>query len=492
MRILRINPGDPDTTRSKLRTMLAAGQPPDVFYLPPDMLAQMAGLKLIRPLDEFVAKENKKWVDDFVPVVLNTFRYDTSTGASGRGPLYALPKDFTTTGFYININLFEAAGIDWRDIQKNGWTWDRFAVEMKKINALRNQPAYQGRTIYGTYLWIWSDTLRDILWTFGGEFFHYDANGNPLFRQLALDTPEAQAGMKFIRRLRLEDRVCYNPTGMAKDGSQEFINGNIGCAGPVGTWLAPTYKTITAFKWDVVPVPYAKAPASVIFLTGWTMSSACREPDAAYQLIHFLCGEEGQILAAKSGLAMPSRNSAMATFLNPPPPQIREIADPAARSASIYRCDRALASPAIARRAGVGSGAHQRRQSLDTARLGKHRNFRRTNSKGMDCRTRFADVQQQMGIDAVETNRTHHNCRAQRGRHRIVAQSAVRKTGTARCIATMRRHLFHSAVAARIFSFDTRTDGSLILARVQQLDRFDNASRCDICRQREFSRAVWL
>jgi multiple sugar transport system permease protein len=318
--IIRMNPGDADTTRNKLKTMLAAGQPPDVFYLPPDMLPEFATIKIIRPLDDYVAKENKAWMDDFVPIVLNAFRFDTSSGAAGNGPLYALPKDFTTTCFYININLFEAAGVDWRDIQKHGWTWDRFAVEMKKINALRNRPEYKGRDIYGTYLWIWGDTFRDVLWTFGGEFFHTDANGNPLFRQVALDTPQAQAGMKFIRKLRLEDQTCYNPTGMAKDGSQEFMNGNIGCAGPVGIWMAPTYKTITDFKWDVVPAPYETAPASVVFLTGWTMSTQCREPDAAYGLIHFLCGEEGQLLAAKMGLAMPSRQSAMPTFLNPPPP----------------------------------------------------------------------------------------------------------------------------------------------------------------------------
>jgi ABC-type sugar transport system permease subunit/ABC-type glycerol-3-phosphate transport system substrate-binding protein len=320
VRIIRINPGDADTTRNKLKTMLAAGQPPDVFYLPPDLLPELANLKIIRPLDSYLAREDKAWLDDFFPVVFNAFRFDTQAGATGRGPLYALPKDFTTTGFYINIDLCEAAGVDWRDIQQHGWTWERFEREMRKISALRDRPEYAGRSIYGGYLWIWSDTLRAILWTFGGEFFHYDASGNPLFRQVALDTSESQAGMKFIRKMQLEERTCYNPTGLAKDGSQEFMNGNIGCVGPIGSWMAPTFKTITTFKWDMVPVPYEKAPVSIIFYTGWTMSSACRDPDAAYDLIHFLCGADGQKLAAASGLAMPSRKSAMPTFLNPPPP----------------------------------------------------------------------------------------------------------------------------------------------------------------------------
>ncbi len=197
VRIIRINPGDADTTRNKLLTMLAAGQPPDVFYLPPDLLPKLANLKIIRSLEPFVAKEDKAWMDDFVPVVLNAFRFDTATGTMGRGPLYALPKDFTTTGFYININLFDAAGIDWRFIQKHGWTWDQFTADMRKINALRDRPEFKGRRIYGTFFWLWPDTIRDILWTFGGEFFHTDADGHPLFRETALDTPESQAGLKY-------------------------------------------------------------------------------------------------------------------------------------------------------------------------------------------------------------------------------------------------------------------------------------------------------
>ena len=67
VRIIRINPGDADTTRNKLLTMLAAGQPPNVFYLPPDLLPELADLKVIQPLDSYVAKEDKAWMDDFVP-----------------------------------------------------------------------------------------------------------------------------------------------------------------------------------------------------------------------------------------------------------------------------------------------------------------------------------------------------------------------------------------------------------------------------------------
>ena len=98
--IIRMNPGDADTTRNKLKTMLAAGQPPDVFYLPPDMLPEFATIKIIRPLDDYVAKENKAWMDDFVPIVLNAFRFDTSSARSTPSRKISPPRVSTSTSTY--------------------------------------------------------------------------------------------------------------------------------------------------------------------------------------------------------------------------------------------------------------------------------------------------------------------------------------------------------------------------------------------------------
>src|SRR5262245_50953220 len=59
VRIIRINPGTGDF-RAKIKTMMAAGTPPDVFYLPPDIFAEFAHLKLVRPIDDYFAREPKE------------------------------------------------------------------------------------------------------------------------------------------------------------------------------------------------------------------------------------------------------------------------------------------------------------------------------------------------------------------------------------------------------------------------------------------------
>ncbi len=315
VRIVRINPGNSYDFENKLKTMLAAGTPPDLFYLPPDLLPDMASQKLIAPLDDRFAREPQAVRDDFFPVLLDAWHYDPAADRVGPGPgahLYGIPKDFTTSCFYVNLDLFHRAGIP---VPYAGWTWDEFEHDMRRITDLTGQPGLEGRKIYGGVIEIWPETLRNILWTFGGDFF-----GPGGFRDVALGTPAAQAALDVVRRTRLVDRTVYNPTGIAKEGAQEFFNGNIGCDGPVGRWKTSRFKDISRFRWDVVPVPHAAAHASELFYVAWTMSATTPHPDQCYDLMRYLTGREGQVRQSRLGLAIPCLKSVAYSpdFLAPP------------------------------------------------------------------------------------------------------------------------------------------------------------------------------
>jgi hypothetical protein len=41
---------------AKLKTLISAGTPPDLFYLPPDMLAVIASLRLFRSGDDHAGR----------------------------------------------------------------------------------------------------------------------------------------------------------------------------------------------------------------------------------------------------------------------------------------------------------------------------------------------------------------------------------------------------------------------------------------------------
>ncbi len=118
VRIIRIHASDFDP---KLKTMFAAGTPPDLFYLRPESVAELASLKMIRPIDDYLAAARAKggvvWLDDFYPILLDVFRFDGQR--IGKGALYGLPKDFTTAVFYVNLDLFARAGVP---VPYDGWT----------------------------------------------------------------------------------------------------------------------------------------------------------------------------------------------------------------------------------------------------------------------------------------------------------------------------------------------------------------------------------
>ncbi|HZZ44831.1 MAG TPA: extracellular solute-binding protein [Tepidisphaeraceae bacterium] len=294
----------------KLKTMFAADTAPDVFYLAYDHVTDLAAIHVLAPLDPYLEQERRAgqadWINDIYPVLLDAYKYDGHH--IGAGPLYGIPKDFTTAVMYVNVDLFKQAGIP---VPYTGWTWDDFQTDCQKITAL-SQSAH--RPIYGGVIESWPAMLRNILWTFGGEFFNDD------FSDTLLQTPQSQAALKMIRRLRFDDRTCYNTTaGNKEQGGQEFFSGNVGIYGPLGRWKVPRLRSIPApqpgnddpthFIWDVVPVPRGIKASSSILTVSWSMSASTKHPKESYDLIKFLCGPDGQAMNARLGLALPALKS---------------------------------------------------------------------------------------------------------------------------------------------------------------------------------------
>ena len=170
------------------------------------------------------------WLDDFYPILLNSFRYDGEH--IGQGPIYGLPaKDCTTCVMYVNVDLFKQAGIE---VPYGGWTWDEYETACRKITDLSTK----NRSIFGGVIESWPGVLRNTMWTFGAEFFSDD------FRQTLFGTPAAQRAMGMIRRLRFDDKTVFNATsGSSDQGGQEFFSGDIGIWGPVGRWKTPRLRS---------------------------------------------------------------------------------------------------------------------------------------------------------------------------------------------------------------------------------------------------------
>ncbi len=303
---------------AKLKTMLAAGTPPDLFYLRYEDVADFADQGMVLELEPFLDRldpdQRRTWIEDFYPVLLDAFRWNAGQQRTGPGgKLIGIPKDFTTLLMYVNLDLFERAGVD---VPYDGWTWAEYREAMSRIRGLSEQSK---REVWGGVLKTWPLVLRNVVWTFGGRFF-----GGPDgtdFLDVRLDEPEAVAALEFIRTLRFEDGSVYNATGISENEDELFRRGHVGAIGPLGRWMTPQYRQVEAFDWDVVPLPHAEGQPTVsgVATVAWAISSGTEHPEAAFKLLRFLTGREGQRLQAQLGLAIPSMKSVAESeaFLSP-------------------------------------------------------------------------------------------------------------------------------------------------------------------------------
>ncbi|MEM9559902.1 MAG: extracellular solute-binding protein [Planctomycetota bacterium] len=298
---------------SKLLTMLASGDPPDAFYVPYErMLGRLVEDGQLAALTEYIEREGGEagpWFSDFYPELVDAFRWDTERQRTGSGPVYGLPKDFTTTVKYVNVDLFEAAGVA---LPTDGWTWSEYTDAVRRIDAL-NATGDFADEVHGGVMLTWSWVLRNHVWTFGGDYF---GDG---FDDVTLDEPAAVEALEFIVERRREGSV-YSATGIAQSEDELFRLGRVGVIGPLGRWRVPTYREVD-FRWDVVPLPVKAGvdPASAIATVSWSMSSQTEHPEETWSLIKFLCAEPGQRLTAELGLAIPALKSVAESdaFLQP-------------------------------------------------------------------------------------------------------------------------------------------------------------------------------
>lgn len=312
IRVERINPGDAGSFYTKLQTMMAAGTPPDVFYCGDERLPSLASMGVLQPLDELIAEDlasgSDPGLEDFYPVVLDAYRWDGAR--TGSGPLYGLPKDFTTIGFYYNRDLFEQAGVP---LPGDDWTWDEFLDAAAAIGEL------DGCT--GAEFVTWPRMLRLYLATQGCDVLSPDGS------TLTVREPEVLEALQQLSNWRhVEENLLTSGKSRVATGATVFLTGRVGMAGPFGRWVVPSYRQIEGFAWDFAPMPRGRERANVIASVAWSISSRSEHPREAWELVRALCSPASQDGLARLGLAMPSRRSIAESdaFVDPAAPPSRD------------------------------------------------------------------------------------------------------------------------------------------------------------------------
>jgi multiple sugar transport system substrate-binding protein len=308
---LEYEPGGTETAayQDALRTEIAGGTAPDVFWIPGTDIADFANRGLILDLREVADASGSYAGDDaYYEGPMELLTYDPESQASGES-LWGLPRDVSTFALYLNLDLIAEAGApDSRELADNGeWNWDTFREVGEAVSGL-------GDEIYGFGMNNWWANPGIWINSAGGGFFNEDRTA------CALDSDEAILGLEYMTGL-YQDQLAV-PYG--EDSQPPYEAGQVGMQ-LTGRWSTPAYRAIEDFEWDVVNIP--EGPAGAVNWTFWgayVVNANTEHPEEAFELITRLTDGETQGQIAELGANIPSRTDdpdTIDTFLTFTPPE---------------------------------------------------------------------------------------------------------------------------------------------------------------------------
>ena len=297
-----IEASDRDDLIARLSTSFAGGSPPDLFLINYRFYGQFASKGVLEPVEARVDESSQFELEHFYEQAVNAFRWN--------GELTCMPQNISSLVVYYNRDLFEQYAVD---EPRAGWTWNEMVAAAAKLT--KNTDGKGRYELYG--LGIAPSIIRfaPFVWSNGGDIV--DSPDAPT--RLTLDSPAALDAMEMFFDLRQTHGVVPTETEVeSEDDETRFANGRLAMV-LSSRRSTPTFRTITAFDWDVAPLPTIAKPAGILHSDAYCMTKASEDKDAAWDFMEFALGEEGQRIAAETGRTVPSLRSVANSkaFLDP-------------------------------------------------------------------------------------------------------------------------------------------------------------------------------
>ncbi len=284
---VNVEVADWDSYWEKLKTLLAANTPPDVFAMDAPLYLDYQSRGQLLNLQPYIDK-NAGFLDGFYPVTLAAYKLPDG--------YYGLPRDFQTIVLFYNKDMFDKAGLAYPTAD---WTYDDLRTAAKKLTLDANGDGTTEQYGFATDLWDMELTWSEAIWSWGGEVISAD------HKQTLIGEPVAREAWQFLYDMMWTDHSIPDPTTAGQYGSDLFQAG-IAAMTSIGHWAVPGYATVE-FKWDVAPLP--KSPtggrATSVNSAGFVVAKESKSPDAAFEFIKYCLSETGQTRLTELGLAIP-------------------------------------------------------------------------------------------------------------------------------------------------------------------------------------------
>lgn len=275
----------PDDYDQRIQTMMAGGDAPDIVQLAEGIHSFSSRGQLL-PLDDLVETAG---IDLEARFGTNHLQYQYE------GSLYALPDRGGAMIVYYNLDMFDAAGVDYPTAD---WTWEDFLAAAQALTIRDGDEVTQ----YGFAAGGWWPWWMSFIYQNGGAVL--DEEGMPAFT-----TEETIEALQFYNDLVYTHAVAPSPEDYANLGTNSpdplFAQGKVAMI-MTGFWNIASLRDAPDINWDIAPVWGNVERGTVAFGSGLAISSETAYPEEAFQIIDFLTDEAAQTVIVERGQDAPA------------------------------------------------------------------------------------------------------------------------------------------------------------------------------------------
>lgn len=263
----------PDTEySSKLNQMVATKADADIMIVWENDIANFAQAGGILSLDDYLADSSIEQ-GDFIEAVASL--------SDGLGATYGLPWCAATEILYYNQGMFDAAGINYPN---NDWSYEEFLAAAEALTQYNEDGS---TSVYGCAL------PNAQTWWAGvgaaGDLIYDSSSGQLVIGDGAVSFLQSSKDM-------VDAGIMPEPSS---DTADLFSSGQAAMSWQ-GSWMIGVYGGNLDFNWDIATLPTDEIKYNTLHTGFFTISSTCKDPDAAWKVIEYMMSEEGQGINSKA------------------------------------------------------------------------------------------------------------------------------------------------------------------------------------------------
>lgn len=288
----------PTDYNTKLTTMVAAGQEPDVALLNGDMSLQWASQGKLMNMLELAEGDEEFNIDDVLPQCVYWWDEGKACGVNGSLEVF---------GLFYNQDIFEEAGIEVPTTEEEAWTWEEFlevaqklTIDQKGRNAL--DPEFDEKNIkqFGIYSPSGANMISYAMAYTGQDFLTEDGKG------VNLAGTEAITAIQNFADLITKYHVAPNPAQSKNlPGASTALAAKKVAMVWDGQWcLMDMVANKVNFGVGIAPKMYDK-PMTIAMGEPVVVFSSTEHPKEAYELQKAFMNPEYTMELIEGGLWMP-------------------------------------------------------------------------------------------------------------------------------------------------------------------------------------------